>query len=63
MYIYNWGILPYIRNKHNIVNQLYFDKIFLKKEKWNHVTFSLLKQVSFSSQNAFDINHCYYIYL
>ena len=33
MYIYNWGILPYIRNKHNIVNQLYFDKIFLKKEK------------------------------
>ena len=31
MYMYNWFTLPYTWNSHNIVNQLYFNKNFLKK--------------------------------
>ena len=27
IYIYNWITLPHSRNQHNIVNQLYFNKI------------------------------------
>ena len=31
MYMYNWFILLYSRNEHNIVNQLYSNRKFLKK--------------------------------
>ena len=33
MYIYEWDTLLYSRNWHNIVNQLYFNKKILKKDK------------------------------
>ena len=31
MYMYNWFTLLYIWNKHNIVNQLYFNKNFKRQ--------------------------------
>ena len=33
MYMYNWITLLYTWNWHNIVNQLYLNKHFLKKKK------------------------------
>ena len=38
VYMYNWITLLYSRNKHNIVNQLYFNKKKkrLKEKKWPH---------------------------
>ena len=33
IYAYNWATLLYSRNQHNILNQLYFNNIFLKLKK------------------------------
>ena len=33
MYVYNWITLLYTWNQHNIVNQLYSNKIKIKKKK------------------------------
>ena len=33
MYVYDWVTVPYSRNRHNIVDQLYSNKIKIKKSR------------------------------
>ena len=38
LYLYGWITLLYSRNKHNIVYQVYFIKIFMKDVMWSYMS-------------------------
>ena len=47
-YMHNWGTLPYSRNEHIIVNQLYLNNIYVKPDVLSHISHCLLGDKNYS---------------